>query len=299
MYRIKFAKQAICFSRRVGTSEGALLFKLVPRHQWSFLHRRQSALISRCFSAQSIVHTESIGSSNIQIVDGPPTRFGTGQLATLTKSSVVGTAGKTVVLSTVATDYGDEDSHASLGAALKTYCNAKTGMAPLTVQYQERHHAVGRVPGNAQRRDTLRSTDEEILASRAIDRALRPLLVKGTGVQAIHVTCSVQAHNVWGGSGNPVALSLNSSSVALSRAKLLKEPVACCYLCCLQDGTVIMDPTPKQVEGSLAELLYAGTKTEVVMMECSSPTDRIPEDTLANIMKVAHAALGPIFDYSG
>jgi polyribonucleotide nucleotidyltransferase len=56
-----------------------------------------------------------------------------------------------------------------------------------------------------------------------------------------------------------------------------------------------MDPTPKQVEDSLAELLYAGTRTEVVMMECSSPTDKIPEDTLAKLMKVAHSALGPIF----
>ncbi len=280
-------------------SRGAWLSRrTVPR--WSFLHRRQSAL-ARCFSAQSIVHADSVGSSDtssksfIRIVDGPPTRFGAGHLATLTESSVVGTTGKTVVLSTVATEHGNENSPVSLETALKTFCNAETDMLQLTVQYQERHHAVGRVPGNARRRDGLRSTDEEILASRAIDRALRPLLVKGTSVEAIHVTCSVQAHDVWGESGNPVALSLNSSSVALSRAKLLKEPVACCYLCCLQDGTVIMDPTPKQVEDSLAELLYAGTRTEVVMMECSSPTDKIPEDTLAKLMKVAHSALGPIF----
>lgn len=264
--------------------------------------------MSRCFSSQIDFLHEShengvddhMAQREIvqiaQIVDGAQTRFGTGTIATLTDSSVVGTAGKTVVLSTVATSYGDEDSSSSLDAALKSYCDVQTGMAPLTVLYQERHHAVGRVPGNSRRRDALRSTDEEILASRAIDRALRPLLVKGSGVEAIHVTCSIQAHDVWGDSGNPVALSLNSASVALSRAKLLKEPVACVYLCCMGDGTVIMDPSPAQVEGSLAELLFAGTKTEVVMVESCSPTDRIQEDLLVNLMKVAHAALAPVFD---
>jgi len=231
-----------------------------------------------------------------QIIDGPPTRFGTGTIATLTDSSVIGTAGKTVVLSTVATDNIDSSISESLAAALKAHCNARTSMAPLTVDYQERHHGVGRIPTNARRRDNLRSTDEETLASRAIDRALRPLLVRGANVNAIHVTCSVQAHDVFGNCGNPVALSLNSASVALSRSKLLQEPVACVHLCCTKDGTVIMDPTPAQVHDSLAELLYAGTKKDVVMMECCSPTDRIPEDTLVHIMKVAHAALEPVFD---
>ena len=230
-----------------------------------------------------------------QILDGPPIRFGTGTIANLTESSVIGTAGKTVVLSTVAVDKRDDDKVDSLGAALKAHCSAATNMAPLTVMYQERHHGVGRIPNNARRRDALRSTDEEILSSRAIDRALRPLLVKKCA-DAIHVTCSVQAHDVWGDCGNPVALALNSASAALSRAKLLKEPVACVYLCCTEDGTVIMDPTPAQVNESLAELLYAGTKTDVVMMECSSPTDRIPEGSLVDLMRIAHAALEPIFE---
>jgi polyribonucleotide nucleotidyltransferase len=210
---------------------------------------------------------------------------------------VIGTAGTTVVLSTVAVDSVEKNDSSSLEAALLTFCNAQTGFAPLTVTYQERHHGVGRIPSNARRRDNLRSTDDEVLAGRAIDRALRPLLVtKGHMPNAIHLTCSVQAHDLWGECGSPVALALNSASVALSRAKLLQEPVACVYLCCMEDGTVIMDPTPSQVQESLAELLYAGTRTNVVMMECSSPTDRVPEVTLVDLMKVAHAALEPVFE---
>lgn len=226
-----------------------------------------------------------------RILDGPPMRFGTGALAMLTDASVIGTAGETVVLSTVATE-SREDNLDSLSAALLQVCNQ--GMVPLTVTYQERYHGVGRIPSTARRRDNLRSTDDEILASRAIDRALRPLL-KPTS-QNIHVTCSVQAHNVWGTSGNPIALSLNSASVALSRAGLLKELVACVHLSCLEDGTLIIDPSPAQVEDSLCELLLAGTATDILMMECCSPTDRIKEEALVDLMRVAHSALEPILE---
>lgn len=232
------------------------------------------------------------------IIDGPPIRFGTGTLATLTESSVVGTAGKTVVLSTVAVNHVDDtdDNEQSLASALKAHCLARTSMVPLTVSYQERHHGVGRIPSNARRRDNLRQTDEEVLASRAIDRALRPLMTNDNNMEAIHVNCSVQAHDVWGACGNPVALALNSASVALSRAKLLQEPVASVHLCVMPDGTIIMDPTPQQVEHSLAELLYAGTKTHTIMMECNSPTCYIPEAFLIKLLRVAHAALEPIFE---
>lgn len=248
-----------------------------------------------------LIPEERVGAPAVfvhSVVDGPSTRFGTGTIATLTESSVVGTAGKTVVLSTVATERndGDDTNDASLASALQSHCHALTSFAPLTVTYQERHHSVGRIPSNSRRRDNLRSTNEEVLASRAIDRALRPLLVRNHNVNALHVNASVQAHDVWGECGNPVALALNSASVALTKAKLLQGPVACVYLCYMADGTIIMDPSPAEVNESLAELLYAGTRTHVVMMECSSPTEYIPEDTLVNLIKVAHAALEPILD---
>jgi polyribonucleotide nucleotidyltransferase len=85
-----------------------------------------------------------------RILDGPPMRFGTGALAMLTDASVIGTAGETVVLSTVATE-SREDNLDSLSAALLQVCNQ--GMVPLTVTYQERYHGVGRIPSTARRRD--------------------------------------------------------------------------------------------------------------------------------------------------
>jgi hypothetical protein len=57
-----------------------------------------------------------------------------------------------------------------------------------------------------------------------------------------------------------------------------------------------MDPSPAQVEDSLCELLFAGTATDIVMMECSSPTDRIKEEMLVDLMHVAHSALEPILE---
>jgi polyribonucleotide nucleotidyltransferase len=143
----------------------------------------------------------------------------------------------------------------------------------------------------------LRSTDDEILAGRAIDRALWPRF-KPTCQNNVHVTCSVQAHDVWGTSGNPIALSLNSAFVVpLLIAGILKELVACVHvLCFLEDGTLIMDPSPAQVEDSLCELLFAGTATDIAMMECSSPTDQIKETMLVDLMRLAHSALEPILD---
>jgi hypothetical protein len=64
----------------------------------------------------------------------------------------------------------------------------------------------------------------------------------------------------------------------------------------LEDGTLLVDPSPAQVEDSLCELLFAGTATDVVMMECSSPTDRIHETLLVDVMRVAHSALQPILE---
>eukprot|EP00978_Attheya_sp_CCMP212_P007679 scaffold17826_cov55-Attheya_sp.AAC.1 len=117
---------------------------------------------------------------NVQFVDGPATQFGSGVIANLCHGSIVGTAGSTVVLSTVVFDSSSEGPNFE-----------NSGMVPLQVEYRERHHGVGQISTNSRRRDNSGPmTDDEILASRAIDRVLRPLLPKESYSSTLAITCS-------------------------------------------------------------------------------------------------------------
>jgi polyribonucleotide nucleotidyltransferase len=92
-----------------------------------------------------------------------------------------------------------------------------------------------------------------IISSRAVDRALRPLLQHDdTTPRHYHVHTSVQAMDK-NQSGHPVALAINTASAALGT--ILKEPVAAVVLALMPNGTIVVDPTPQQVQDSYGELL--------------------------------------------
>eukprot|EP00978_Attheya_sp_CCMP212_P016364 scaffold42800_cov52-Attheya_sp.AAC.5 len=248
---------------------------------------------------------------NVQFVDGPATQFGSGVIANLCHGSIVGTAGSTVVLSTVVLDSSSEGPNFG-----------NSGMAPLQVEYRERHHGVGRIPTNSRRRDnTGPMTDDEILASRAIDRVLRPLLPQESYSSTLAITCSVQAcgrhsHNIVNDhqanptSGDPVALAINSASAALVQSGLPFEgPVGCVRLC-LVDGNIVQNPTPAQLEDSSVELLYAGTHDRALMLEMSSRKKPdvssydeksskgvgISEVVVADMIRLAQSAIQPLIE---
>lgn len=297
------------------------------------------------------------------LLRGPQLTFQVGGIASLTESAVIGSSGRTVALATVAAAFSDpgvvvvtaaaqhgrgaaatvvgasdssinnnnnkgDISVAAVARHLKRRCrrDASSTMLPLTVDYRQRHHAVGKIPTAAHRSDNRRPTDAETLASRAIDRALRPLLRgglpggtarKGTGrdangdgdvAAALHLSCSIQACPVAAGGasggGHPVALALNSASVALRRR--LRDPVAAVSLCLLEDGTVLVDSCTTAsvlavgVEGEnqrpakvAGELLYAGTRDSVVMMEFSG---MLTEPQLVELIQVAHDCIQPLLD---
>ncbi|KAL3909157.1 MAG: hypothetical protein SGILL_008199 [Bacillariaceae sp.] len=240
-------------------------------------------------------------------------------VANLTESSVLGSSGQTVVLTTVATGADNHDSNQQnkepttleeKSRLLKPFLIEKcqrespSSMIPLTVDYRQRHHAVGKIPTSANRADNRRPTDAETLASRAIDRALRPLLQTRPLdlTSAVHVTCSIQACPVasspFSGGGHPVALALNAASVALGNK--LKEPVAAVYLCLMKDGRVLQDP-PSSISsqnndasddnnGVLCELLFAGTNDSVVMMEFAG---QLVESKVMELIEMAHTCIQP------
>ena len=227
------------------------------------------------------------------LVDGPPIQFGFGKIANLTEFSIIGSTGQSVVLATLAADsledFPSSDlSNQTVSENLRRVCKESSSFVPLTVNYKQRHHAVGKIPTTPNRSDNRRPSDLETLASRAIDRALRPLMKPST--EATHLTCSIQACPVKEGTGgNPVALALNAASVAMKDR--LKEPVACVYLSLLGDGTVLVDSMPR--EDSVGELLFAGTRDKVVMMEFGGS---LSEAQIVDLIALAHGCIQPLLD---
>ncbi len=222
-------------------------------------------------------------------VRGPPTQFGFGKIATLTESSVIGSSGETIALATLAVAPLEKERTMHLSDFIRQRCKQHSSFVPLTVDYRQRHHAVGKIPSNSSRSDNKRPSNAETLASRAIDRALRPLLLPSS--ESVHVTCSIQACPTKEDPGGyPVALALNSAAVALQHR--LQEPVACVYLSLDQDGTVIVDPAIPD-ETAVGGLLYAGTRTKVVMMEFSG---MLQESRLMDMITLAHSCIQPLLE---
>jgi polyribonucleotide nucleotidyltransferase len=243
----------------------------------------------------------------------PKLEFSVGRVANLTESSVMGSSGQTVALVTLAVSTPiikpkDLDRRGLLRhyMKLKYQRESTSAMTPLTVEYRQRHHAVGKIPPVASRSDNRRLTNSEILASRAIDRALRPLFQSSPQQnghsmrvedEAVHLTCSIQACPIAEDGldgGHPVALALNAASVALKNR--LKEPVAAVNVCLMQDGSVVEDSSNSfclegnNSNGIDGELLFAGTKDSVVMMEFSG---QLKESQLIHLISKAHESILP------
>ena len=262
-----------------------------PHHcALSQLHRESPRWFAAKSSDSDAKEEETIDYSQMNftsIVDGPQIRFGSGKIANLTESSIIGASGETVVMAAVASA-PTEDLPEEVSNTFKDYLRQQSSFVPLTVDYRQRHHAVGKIPSSGNRNDNRRPSEEETLAGRAIDRALRPLIKKSD--ESIHLSCSIQACPLNDQGGHPIALALNSASVALRER--LEEPVACVYLNVLKDGTVLIDQSTAHKD-SICELLYAGTRDKVVMMEFSG---LLPEENLINLIELAHGCVQPLLD---
>jgi len=234
------------------------------------------------------------------------------------------------------TQYVNDESntapHKLLQSAIEL-ANAQSGatFVPLQVDYRERYHAAGKIPTNMRRRDnTGPLSDKEVLAARVIDRTLRPWLLTGLADAAessnstfpdnIVVNCEVQSYDPSPDSttterthADPTALAVNSTIAALyqsaysnpnSNLPIHFEAAACVKLAILRDGTAIFDPTPSELKECKLELLYAGTRDKVLMLEFSVngglpntiEDPGVAESTVADVIKLAHEAIIPIID---
>ncbi|MBI4198347.1 MAG: polyribonucleotide nucleotidyltransferase, partial [Chloroflexi bacterium] len=149
---------------------------------------------------------------------------------------------------------------------------------PLTVDYEERHYAVGKIPGSFFRREG-RPPEDAILASRLTDRCLRPLFPKGfrNEVQVISTVLSADQENP------PEVLSIIGASAALSISEIPFEgPVGAVRMGYL-NGELTINPTFAELLTGKLDLVVAGTSGAVVMVE--SGANGVPEDVVLEAMR--------------
>ena len=152
--------------------QGSLVGRRRRRIPWDPNAIHPSSALSDCLSSICSRRWMSSSSSSSKVIPGPAIQFGTGRLAQQTLASVVGHGGSTVVLTTVAAEYNDIHSN--------TTTNTNSVIPALTVEFRQRFHAVGKIPTNRLRKDHALLSVPEVLSSRAIDRALRPLIIQRT-----------------------------------------------------------------------------------------------------------------------
>ncbi|MFQ6122886.1 MAG: polyribonucleotide nucleotidyltransferase, partial [Dehalococcoidales bacterium] len=154
---------------------------------------------------------------------------------------------------------------------------------PLTVDYEERLYAAGKIPGGFIRREG-RPSQEATLACRLTDRPLRPLLPKGwrNDIQIIATVLSADQEN------DPDILAVIGGSAALSLTEVpFDGPVSAVHVGYI-NGELVLNPTLAQLEESQLDLVVASTKQAVVMIEAGAK--EIPEDIISQAVKFGHEA---------
>ena len=152
---------------------------------------------------------------------------------------------------------------------------------PLSVDYEEKLYAVGKIPGSFQKREG-KPADKAILTSRAIDRPIRPLFPKDfrNDVCVVATVLSVEQDN------SPEVCAMIGASVALSISDIpFGGPTAAVNVGYV-DEQIVINPTVAQREHSRLKLTVAGTMEKVTMIEAGA--DEIPNDTMLDCIKVGH-----------
>jgi polyribonucleotide nucleotidyltransferase len=160
---------------------------------------------------------------------------------------------------------------------------------PLSVDYEERMYAGGKIPGSFFRREG-RPTTDAILVARLTDRPLRPLFPEGmrNEVQVIMYSLSADADN-------PLdILAINAASAAIMISDIpWNGPVAAVRVGRV-DGQFVANPTFAEIDQSDLDLRIAGTRDAILMVEAGA--DEIPEDVMVAALEYGHKAIQPLID---
>ncbi|RVT95452.1 polyribonucleotide nucleotidyltransferase [Rhodovarius crocodyli] len=196
----------------------------------------------------------------------------TGKVARQADGAVMARLGDTIVLCTV------------VGAR-----SVKPGQDffPLTVNYQEKAFAAGKIPGGFFKREG-RPSENETLVSRLIDRPLRPLFPEGFRNE-VQVIATVLSHDM---ENNPDIVSLVGCSAALTLSGIpFFGPVGAARVGFI-DGQYVLNPTAAQIAQSRLDLVLAGTAEGVLMVE--SEADELPEEVMLGALEFGHKAFQPV-----
>ncbi len=152
---------------------------------------------------------------------------------------------------------------------------------PLSVDYEERMYAAGKIPGGFIKREG-RPSERAILNSRLIDRPIRPLFPKGffNDVQVVATVMSVDPDC------SPEIVGMIGSSVALSISDIPWEGPTASVLIGMVDGEFIVNPTLEQRNASDMHLVVSGTKEAIMMVEAGAK--EVPEDVMLDAIMFAH-----------
>lgn len=191
-----------------------------------------------------------------------------GRIARQADGAVLATYGETTVLATVV---GQRE--------------AKPGQDffPLTVNYQEKAYAAGRIPGGFFKREG-RPSEKETLTSRLIDRPIRPLFAPGFKNE-VQVVITVMSHDL---ENDPDVLGMVAASAALTISGIpFMGPIGAARVA-YKDGDFIINPTVPEMEGTSLDLVMAGTQNAVMMVE--SEADELSEDIMLGAVMAGHKA---------
>ena len=204
----------------------------------------------------------------------------TGKVARQADGTVIATLGETSVMANV------------------TFAKAqKPGQDffPLTVHYQEKYYAAGKIPGGFFKREA-RPSEKETLTARLIDRPIRPLFVDGFKNEVL-VMCTVLSHDLVN-DPDIVAMIAASAALTISGAPFM-GPIAGCRVG-YTDGEYVLNPTVDDMDhlrnnpDQRLDLVVAGTKDAVMMVE--SEAYELTEEEMLNAVTFAHAQIQPVID---
>jgi polyribonucleotide nucleotidyltransferase len=170
--------------------------------------------------------------------------------------------------------------------------NAVQGIdfVPLTVEFQEKFYAAGKIPGGFIKREG-KPSESAILSARLIDRPIRPLFPKKfrNETQVIVMVLSVDPDN------SPDVMGITAASIALNISKVPFEGVVAGVRVGYVDGEFIVFPTEEQLEKSRLDIVVAGTKDAITMVE--GEASEISEEEMVKALMVAHDAIKKIVEF--
>ena len=196
----------------------------------------------------------------------------TGKMAELSNGSVVVRYGETVVMVNVTASKEPREG---------------IDFFPLSVDYEEKLYAVGKIPGSFQKREG-KPADKAILTSRAIDRPLRPLFPKDfrNDVVVVATVLSVEQDN------SPEVAAMIGASAALSISDIPFGGPTAAVNVGLVDGKIVINPTEAQREVSDLTLTVAGTEEKIAMIEAGA--NEVPDDVMLEAIKEGHKEIKKI-----